>query len=50
VLLGAIAVLVVAKYALQLGREVVSLYTDTWIRDGATWRVLGSHLSSKSKR
>src|SRR5262245_9790720 len=25
--------------------EVVSWYTDTWIREGATWRVLASHLS-----
>jgi hypothetical protein len=26
-------------------RDVVSTYTDTWIREGATWRVLASHLS-----
>jgi Domain of unknown function (DUF4440) len=27
-------------------REQVSSYTDTWVREGKTWRVLASHLSA----
>jgi hypothetical protein len=26
-------------------REVVSTYTDTWVREAGAWRVLASHLS-----
>jgi hypothetical protein len=28
----------------------VSAYTDTWVREGATWRVLASHLSRAPAR
>jgi len=28
------------------GRHAEVLYTDTWIRDGATWRVLASQMTS----
>lgn len=30
-------------------KEEVSRYTDTWVREGETWRVLASHLSRAAK-
>ncbi|HWM84797.1 MAG TPA: nuclear transport factor 2 family protein [Kofleriaceae bacterium] len=31
-------------------RREVSTYTDTWVREGSTWRVLASHLSRAPTR
>jgi ketosteroid isomerase-like protein len=31
-------------------RERHAFYTDTWVRDGATWRVLTSHMSSNDSK